>query len=176
MLLQFGDKTETTARITVAAVGKGMDINFRELVGFADIRQCFEMIDMRMHTAIAHQAEQVQGFVVFLCITDGCQQGGVVGQRTVAYGYIDALQFLVNDTAGTQVEVTHFRIAHLPVGQTDQFTAGGERGVRVLAVKGAGKGRVCVLDGVGRCNGSESPAVHYNQNSSFSRHNGKNIF
>ncbi len=37
-------------------------------------------------------------------------------------GLADAGQFLINDTAGTNIDMAHFRVAHLPVRQTYIFT------------------------------------------------------
>ena len=45
----------------------------------------------------------------------------VFGKRTIADGYINSLQFLVNDTSGAKVKVTDLRITHLTIGKTHRF-------------------------------------------------------
>ena len=134
VLLQFDDKGESAFRITVTSVCKGMDKNLFEPFCLTHIGYCFYMIDMRVHTAITYEPQEVQGFVIGFCKPDGFQEGFILRKRTITNGYINTLQFLVDDTTGAQIQVTYFRVTHLPVGQTYCFTAGNQGRIRVLVI------------------------------------------
>ena len=72
---------------------------------------------------------------------------------------IDAEQVLIDDAAGPDVEVTHLVVAHLPFGQANVLTVGGERGVgvdRQQAIKARRGGH---MHGVVTVGAADSPAV-----------------
>ena len=56
---------------------------------------------------------------IFVCTDDFL----VLHDRTVGTCAVDLNQVLINDTTGTDVEVTYLRVTHLAVGQTNVLTA-----------------------------------------------------
>src|ERR1051325_116651 len=49
--------------------------------------------------------------------------------------FVDPSEILVNDSAGTQIQVTDFGIAHLSIGQADISSAGTQLCYRILAIE-----------------------------------------
>jgi hypothetical protein len=121
------------------------------------------MVDVRVHATIAYQSHQVQRFLIFFCILKGSLQGGIACQDALTDGYIDALQLLVYHAAGTEVQVTHFRVAHLSFRQSYCFTAGGEGCMGKFGIKRLYKGNIGILDRIGVLSLSQPPAVHYDE-------------
>ena len=64
MFLQIFNETQTAFRICITAISKRMYKNVGNGFGFTAVNNCFQMIDMGVHAAITHQAEQVQFFIL----------------------------------------------------------------------------------------------------------------
>ncbi len=159
VLLQFVHKTRAAFRIAVAAVGERLYEASWRAPFFYNIDQCLEVVDVRVHAAVADEADEVDGFIIGFGIIDGCQQRFVVVQFAFAHGFIDACQFLPHDAAGADIEVTHFRVAHLAFGQAHVFAVRDEGTVRVLLHQTVEKGRICLIYSVCAVFWTESPAV-----------------
>ena len=65
-------------------------------------------------------------------IGEGRLQHRVCGKLPVEDGFVDPGQILINDTAGTDVHMTDFGIAHLAIWQTDETALGMDQGIRAF--------------------------------------------
>lgn len=83
-----------------------------------------------VHAAVAHQAQQMQagrnglgkcGF-----------QYGVLTHRAVLDGIIHAAKILIHHAPRTQIQVTYFGIAHLPVGKAHVFPGSAQQAVGIV--------------------------------------------
>ena len=125
---------------------------------------------MRMHPAVAHKSDQMKRFTMLPGVFDRSAEGFIAGELPAADGHMDALQFLIYDPAGTEIEVSDFAVAHLSVGQSDLFAAGDKRRVRIGVVQTANERHICLTDGVGRRDATQSPSVHDDEHGSFLFH------
>src|SRR5690242_20556108 len=112
-----------------------MDIYVIESFLLADIDDGHQVVDMAVYAPIADQTQQMQGFALGPGATDGVQQYLVFGKRAVPDAYVDTLQLLIDDPAGTEVQVSYFRIAHLAFRQAYCFSAGDQRCIGILLIK-----------------------------------------
>lgn len=126
----------------------------------ASVQDRFQVREMSVYASVADQSEQVQGFLFFFRMLEGFQEGLVGSKGTVAYGYMDSLQFLVYDAAGSEIEVPYFRVTHLSLREPDRLSAGYQGRVGIAVVKGVGEGSMCVPDGIGRGYAADAPTVH----------------
>ena len=127
-----------------------------------------------MHAAVADQAQEVQPFA--LGLREGFLQRCIASQFAIADRLVDAGEVLVNDASGTQVEVAHLAVAHLPGWQAHVLAAGAHGthrigGVEVVVEGCAGeKSRVAVLHRLRAASGVNTPAVADNENNRFFGH------
>ena len=80
------------------------------------------MILMRMHAAIADEAEKMQTLAFRL--RERFAQHFVLREFAVANRFVDAREVLINDASRAEIEMAHFTVAHLSGGQTHFFAAG----------------------------------------------------
>src|SRR6185503_1991257 len=72
---------------------------------------------------------------------------------------VDSREVLVDDPPRAEVQVTHLGIPHLPLGESDRFPAGRERGARVAREERVHDRRARKSDGVSFRSWIEAPAV-----------------
>ena len=77
-----------------------------------------------MHTAGRGKAHNMEFLACFLCIAVGIDNLFVLQDVTCLTGFVNLYKVLLYDTARTDVEMTHFRVAHLPGRQTHIFATG----------------------------------------------------
>lgn len=65
------------------------------------------------------QTAQVQPSVAALGSLESVLDGGVVGELAILDDFVDLDNILPDDTAGTDVQVTDFRVAHQAIGQAN---------------------------------------------------------
>ena len=118
--LKLFDESLSALRVSVAAVHEAVyeSLVFQS-VGLADFNEFEKVVERRVHAAIGGQSHEVQFLAVFLGIGIGTYDFGILEDGTVGAGTVDFYQVLVYDASGTDVEVSHFRVAHLSVGQTN---------------------------------------------------------
>ena len=80
--------------------------------------------------------------------TDRGLQGGIEGERAVRDCVSDAHEVLLDDAARADVQVSHLRVAHLALGQTDVPSRGRELGVREAREQRIEDRGVRELDGI----------------------------
>ena len=74
---------------------------------------------------------------------DGGAEHGILLQFTVFDGFVDAGKALIHHTAGAEVHVPHFGVAHLAIGQANGFAGGLNQDIGILlqqTVPGRGVG------------------------------------
>ena len=77
-----------------------------------------------MYATVRAEPHQVQLLVVLLSVGVGSLHLRVLHDGAVLAGAVDLHEVLIDDAAGTDIEMSHLRVAHLTVGQTDVLTAG----------------------------------------------------
>src|SRR5664279_4254193 len=88
---------------------------------------------LRVHAPIGHQPEKMQAPLAGACMFHGIEQHRMREEFAVADHQINARDVHVEDTAGTNIEMTDLAVAHLTLGQPNEWTTGMNERVRVLA-------------------------------------------
>ena len=115
-MLEFGDKALAAVRVCVATVHEAVHEDLRE-VHLGGFRQEFvEVVEGTVHTAVRAEAHEVQLLAGVGHVGVGAADLLVLQEAVAAAGAVDFHQVLVDDAATADVEVSHFRIAHLPLG------------------------------------------------------------
>ncbi len=99
----------------------------------------------------------------------------VGGETPVCNGRVDPRIFLVNDSAGPEVEMPHLAVTHLSFGQPDGKAAGRKGGGWVVAAEPVDRGGVRLGHGVEIGIRSDTPAVHNDKDYSLIRHIGHRL-
>ena len=84
-----------------------------------------------MYATVRSQAHEVHVLAVVASIREGRDNLFVLQDRVVGTSLVNLYQVLVNDAAGTDIEVTYLRVTHLTVGQTHIFATGLQLRVRI---------------------------------------------
>jgi hypothetical protein len=163
IFFQLGHVGGTAGGRCVAAISDGVDHEVFDSGGFRGIAKRGEVILMRMHAAIADEAEEVQALA--FGFFESVHEHGHGGEFAIANALVDAGEVLIHDATGTEVQVADFAVAHLAVGQADVLTAGADGaarvgGVEVVVERGPGEqGGVAIGHGLGFAAGVDAPAV-----------------
>ena len=150
-------------RVDVAAIHEGVDANGLDTVLGSHLDQSLDVAHMRMNTARAHKAHEVESLAVSLDVVHSLDEDLVLGDGAVLDGIVDARKLLEHDAAGTDVEVTHLGVAHLAIGKTHVLARSAERGVGVLLVQAIEEGRLGSGDGVLAIGRSQAATIHDDQ-------------
>ena len=140
-----------------------MDANGLDTVLGSHLDQSLDVVHVRMNTARAHKAHEVESLAVSLDVVHSLDEDLVLGDGAVLDGVVDARKLLEHDAAGTDVEVAHLGVAHLAIGKTHVLARSAERGVGVLLVQAIKEGRLGSGDGVLAIGRSQAAAVHDDQ-------------
>src|SRR2546427_4599791 len=117
------------------------------------------MVHVGMHAAVGKKSEEVEASASTACVLHGCQQCRVGEKLAIPNHQFDTRAVHVDDTAGADIKMSHFTVAHLTVGQPNVFPAGMDKRVGIFAEQ-AIVGRLAgQRDGVGFSFGSIAPAV-----------------
>ena len=132
MCLQLVDESDTRTRVGVTAVHETVNERLTlQLVLGCDIAQVEQVLQARVHTTVRGQAHEVNLLTTLFRIREDCLDLRIVQNTAVLAGTVDLHQVLINDTTGTDIEVTYFGVTHLSVRQTDVLTAGLQLRVRI---------------------------------------------
>ena len=127
-VLQLLQETGTALRVGVAAVHDGVDVDILHAGFGSNLHQADEVVDVGVHTAIGHKAHEVQAAAGSLGI--GIHDDGILSQGTIVDSVRDAAEVLEHHAAGTQIQVAHLGVAHLPIRQTHVLAGGPQHHVR----------------------------------------------
>ena len=86
----------------------------------ADINQCQKMISVAMDATVRHKAYKLQRLLFGFTTLYGSDNRFIFCKAIVANGIGDFYQILSKNSPCANSQMTHFRIAHLPLGQTDR--------------------------------------------------------
>jgi hypothetical protein len=115
----------------IASIGEGVDEDVLHARLVRRFGQCDEVIDMAVHAAVADESQEMQPPPRLPGTGEGVPHDGIVIQRALGECLGNAGQILINDASGAEIEVAHFRIAHLALGQADIQAAGAQAAMRV---------------------------------------------
>ncbi len=114
---------------------------------------------MRVDAAVRYESEEVNVSPSFPRALEGAAKRGVLVERAVRDGQIDAHEVLEQDTTRADGEVADLRVAHLPVGKPDGAPGGGKGRAWEPFPQVVEDRRVGELDGVAGPGRGDSPAV-----------------
>src|SRR5579859_325509 len=122
-----------------------------------------EMTLVGMHAAVADQAAEMQRAVVLLRVLHSLKQRRVLEERAIMDRRGDTGKLLKHALARADVQMAHFRVAHLAFGQTHCRATGGKPGMGIGARELVDMGSLRQRDGIGVRAGVDAPAVHHDQ-------------
>jgi len=134
------------------------------------------MIDMAVHAAVAHQAEQVQSGRSGLG-KSGLQHG-VFPHGTILDGIVHPAEVLKNNAARAQVQMPYFGVAHLTVRKAHILPGSAQQAVGIVGKEVIGKRGISQNSGVTvlfrdiRPQRIAAPAVANNKNDRLFRRHG----
>src|SRR4029078_6400834 len=99
----------------------------------------------------------------------GADEDIVLEEAAVGDRGVDPGQVLLDDRAGSEVEVPDLGVAHLPVGKADVVPRGGQSRVRVAVPEGGERGRLRLRDRVPRAGLGKPPAVEDDEREAIDR-------
>jgi hypothetical protein len=91
-----------------------------------------DVVLVSMNTAIRQQAENMYGFVIGDSSVDGFDVHRIGEEITVADGFVDAGEALVNDAPGAEGHMADFAVTHLAFRQADIQTGGGNEAFGII--------------------------------------------
>ncbi len=159
---EFGQVGNGRLRRGIAAVGQHVYLR-HDLVLRAQPDQREQVIDMAVHAAVRHQAEQVQRPPGGFGVLDRARQRRILEKAAIGDRVVDAHEVLLDDRAAADGHVADLGIAHLPGGQADAAPRGLERGQRIALEVAVEIGRLGLQDGVMRRIRIDSETVENNQ-------------
>ena len=135
-----------------------------QLVFARDAQQGIEMLLVRVDAAVRDQAEQMQLASAFARPLHGLHDGRVFLEFAGGDGHVDARDVHLHDAAGANVQMAHFAVAHLAVGQADKMFRRANERVGKLAQQLVVRGLAGQGDGVVGGFGAIAPSVEDGQN------------
>ena len=112
------NETFTTLRVSITAIHKAMDESIFDAIFFRYITEFEQMVKRAVYTTIGSQSHEVDIFTIFFGIRESRNDFRILHNAVVGTSSVDFHQILINNTSGTDIEMTYFRVAHLSVGQT----------------------------------------------------------
>ncbi len=164
-LLQPAQKIDAAVRRRIAAVEEAMHENALDLVLLRHAQQREQVLDVRMHAAVAEQAHQMQ--LPLASALHGGEQKLVLKKRAGAQGLVDARDVHVHHAARADIQMPDFAVSHLPFGQAHGRAGGVNQRVGIFREQPVVIGFARQGDGVALGLGAEAPAVEYGQNNRF---------
>ena len=106
----------------VPSVKKGVNINFGKTVLFRHFNKSVKMLDMTVYAAVGKKSHKMKRAAVLLTVVHSVKQCFICKEIAVFYGFCYSGKLLINNSAGANVCVTDFAVAHLTVRKTDVHT------------------------------------------------------
>ena len=136
MLVEEFDEALAALRVGVAAVHEAVyEGALGNAVFLSDFHEFEQVVERRVHAARGGEAHEVQVLAVLLGVAVSTYDFGIFENAAVLAGAVDLYKVLVDDASCADVEVTHFGVTHLSVGQTNVLARGEELGVRIIGVQ-----------------------------------------
>ena len=128
-------------------------------VGSGDIHKRAEVVDVAVHAAIGQQPREVQPPARPLHVCQQLKQRGVGGKFARLHRHVDAGHILIHDASGPDIEVPHFRIAHISGGQPHRASGGVDARRARQGDEPIDVGRPRKAGGIARTGGSQPVAI-----------------
>src|ERR1700682_1140166 len=125
------------------------------------------MVHVGMHAAVGKKSEQGKATASAARVLHGCEQHRVREEFTILDHQFDTRAVHVDDTAGADIEMSYFTVAHLAVGQPHVFPAGMDKRVGIFAEQAIVGGLAGQRDGIGFCLGAVAPPVENDEDQWF---------
>ena len=160
--------TVNRLRCHIASIAKGMDHNGQTRIT-TSFGRSDHMHNMAMNTAIRQQTHQVCRALRRLDIRNKLTQYRIGEKATVFDRQINLAQIHCNNTARTDIRMTHFRIAHLSFRQSNIRTISDQRIIGTsrhdaIHCRSARQSR-CVSNRIG----AQTPSIKNTKNDRFGR-------
>ena len=143
----------------VASVGDAVDDELLRAQPCRQLDHGAHVLELRVHATVGAQPQKVHPWS---CGQRGAQHV-VVGERIARYRVVDPGDRLRHHCSGSQREVAHLRVAHLPIGQPDARPGGAQRAAGAVRPQLVEHGRACQRDRVARTGRGDPPAVQHDQ-------------
>ena len=122
------------SRLHVAPVEERVDDD-RDSLAVRAVDEREEVHERAVNAAVRKQAEQVQAPALLLGVANDRRDDGVLRERAVVHGVVDARDVHHRDAARAEIEVADLAVAHLPGGEPDVRPARADEAVRVASVE-----------------------------------------
>ena len=164
-LFELAKKIYAAFGRSVAPVHEAVDENILDFIFARHLQQGEEMIDVRMHAAVAEEAHQMQ--LPSAPALHGFEKQGLAREFAAGDELIDARAVHLHDAAGADIQMAHFAIAHLPVRQADGRAGSVDQRVGEFFEDAIVVGLAREGDGVALGFGAVAPAVQDGENNRF---------
>ena len=121
ILGQLFDKSFAAFRVGVAPIHKAMHECVLKPVRMGNVKQLIKMVERTVYTAVRGQSEQVKIFTRRTRIFVGADDFRIFQDAVIAASLVDLHEVLIHYASGTDIEVSHFGVSHLAVGQPHIF-------------------------------------------------------
>ena len=118
-VLQGLQRLSGASRRRVATVEECMDMDIFQARAHCHFQHGVDMCLVTVYAAGRKQTQNMQCRPALLGRLHGLDQRQVGIKAAIFYGQIDLGQILVHHASGADVQMAHFRVAHLAVGQAD---------------------------------------------------------
>ena len=116
-----------------------------------------------MHAAVRQKSEDVQRGIFTEHVVDCFVQGSISAKNAVFDGFGNARQFLIDDAARTDIQVSDLGVSHLPFGKTNRKAARPEADMRISFKYFVEIRRVRRLDCISVFRWIQAEAVEYHE-------------
>src|SRR5882762_5254198 len=164
-LLELLHEIAAAVRRRVAAIHEAVNQDVLDFLLLGHFQQCEQMIDVRVHAAIAEQAHQMQSTLA--ATLHGLLEKRHVLHLLVGDEQVDAGDVHVYDAAGADVEVADFTIAHLAFRKADVRARSMDQRIRKFLEQRVISRLARKGDGVAFGFSAESPSVEHSKNNWF---------
>ena len=161
LLLQFTDEVSATVWRGVAAVHEAMDEDLFDFFFFGHFEKSEEVMDVRVHAAIAEQPEEME-LALAAALHGFLKQRNLI-QGLVGHQQINLGDIHVHDAACSDVHVADFAVAHLSVGQADGRARSLNEGIREILDEPVVGGLLCERYGVALGIRAIATSIQYRQ-------------
>jgi hypothetical protein len=157
------ERTEAAYRAIVHGEGVAVHDDSRHagFGGGADHRVQVPLV--AVDAARRKEPDEVERAIPLPRVREGSLEDGVLRERSVLHGAVDAREVLVDDPPGAQVQVPHLGVPHLSLREADGFAAGGERGAGVFGEEAVHDRGARLAHGIALGPGVQPPAVEHDQ-------------
>ena len=170
LCLKLFDKSFARCGRSIAAVKEAVYIHLFQAFSLCHLKQAVKMCIVAVNTAVGKQAHKVNGGIVIPCILHGSQQRFVLKEVAVFDLFRDSCKLLVDDPAGTHIQMSDLRVSHLTVRKAYSQSAGVSFYKRIIFHQGIDHRSVCLINSVCLMSFVKAKAVKDHKYSRFLAH------